>query len=206
LDFQNGGLIYLFVFFSTILFLFSTLYHILNSHSNEVCACCYKLDLMGIMFELVSATVASLYYMFHEYDTLKKIYIYVFLVIGVLTITISLFDYFISAKLNLFLMLLYASLFFISFLSCVHWSVIANLNEVRIISKYVLCGYLSLFIGFIFFFAKFPESCFQSITVDYFFQSHSMWHISTSLCVLFYYLMLYNYYQLLYGGKPGLVI
>jgi predicted membrane channel-forming protein YqfA (hemolysin III family) len=155
---------------------------------------------MGIMFELIVATIASLFYMFHEFETIKKVYIYVFLVIGVLTITISLFDYFISAKLNLFLMLLYASLFLMSFLSCVHWSIIANINEVQIISKYVLSGYLSLFIGFVFFWAKFPECAFQSKTVDYFFQSHTIWHISTSVCVLFYYLMLYNYYNLLYNN------
>ncbi len=153
---------------------------------------------MGIMFELIAATIASLFYMFHDFNTIRQIYIYLFLIVGVLTIMISLFDYFISAKLNLFLMLLYASLFLMSFLSCVHWSIIANINEVQIISKYVICGYLSLLTGFIFFFSKFPESCFQSKTVDYFCQSHSIWHISTSVCVIFYYLMLDNYYKLLY--------
>lgn len=151
------------------------------------------------MFELVATTIASLFYMFHEYENIKRIYIYIFLIIGILTITISLFDYFISAKLNLFLMLLYAFLFLLSFMSCVHWSMIANINEVQLISKYVLSGYLSLFMGFIFFFAKFPECCIQSKTVDYFFQSHTLWHISCTLCVIFYYLMLSNYYILLYG-------
>ena len=156
---------------------------------------------MGIMFELIATTIASLYYMFHEFETIRKIYIYGFLIIGLLTITLSLFDYFISAKLNMFLMLLYAGLFLMSFMSCVHWSMIANINEVQIISKYVLSGYLSLFVGFIFFFAKFPECSFQSKTVDYFFQSHTLWHLSTTLCIVFYYLMLSNYYALLYG-KP----
>lgn len=195
---KTGGLIYLFVFFTVILFLFSSVYHILNCHSNEVCACCYKLDLMGIMFELIAATIASLFFMFHDYEMIKTLYIYLFLIVGVLTIVLSLFDYFISAKLNLFLMLLYASLFLMSFLSCVHWSIIANINEVRIISKYVLSGYLSLFGGFIFFFAKFPECIVQSKIVDYFFQSHTLWHISTSLCIIFYYLMLTNYHHMLY--------
>lgn len=187
------------------LFFFSALYHVLNCHSNEVCSCCYKLDLMGIIFELITTTIASFFYMFHDFTTLKQVYIYVFLVLGVITIIISLFDYFISAKLNLFLMLLYATLFLMSFLSFLHWSIIANINEVKIISTYVFLGYLSLVIGFAFFFAKFPECVFQSKTVDYFFQSHTFWHISTSLCVMFYYLMLSNYYDLLYAKPPLLV-
>ena len=199
LDLKHGGLIYLFVFFSTILFIFSTIYHTFNCISNDVCSCCYKLDLMGIMFELIATTIASIFYMFHEYENIQRIYIYIFLIIGALTITMSLFDYFISAKLNLFLMLLYAFLFLLSFMSCVHWSMIANINEVQIISKYVLSGYLSLFIGFIFFFAKFPECYMRNKTVDYFFQSHTLWHISTTMSIIFYYLMLSNYYTLLYG-------
>ena len=152
---------------------------------------------MGIMFELVATTIGSIFYMFHEYENIRRIYIYIFLIIGFLTITISLFDYFISAKLNLFLMLLYAFLFLLSFLSSVHWSMIANINEVEKISKYVLSGYLSLFIGFIFFFAKFPECYFRSKTVDYFFQSHTLWHICSTLGIIFYYLMLSNYHLLL---------
>ncbi len=149
------------------------------------------------MFELVATTIASIFYMFHEYENIKNIYIYIFIIIGFLTITISLFDYFISAKLNLFLMLLYAFLFLLSFMSSVHWSMIANINEVEKISKYVLSGYLSLFIGFIFFFAKFPECYIRNKTVDYFFQSHTLWHISTTLGIIFYYLMLSNYHLLL---------
>lgn len=152
---------------------------------------------MGIMFELIAATISSIFYMFHEFETIKKIYIYLFLFVGLLTISISLFDYFISAKLNLFLMLLYASLFLTSFLSCVHWAVVANINEVRIISHFVLKGYVSLFLGFVCFFAKFPECIFQSKFVDYFLQSHTIWHISVVICVTYYYLMLYNYYLLL---------
>ena len=103
------------------------------------------------MFELMASTICTVHFMFHDFETLRNNYVIIFLSIGLITVTLSLFDFFISAKLNMFLMFLYASLFMISFLSAIHWVSIANIDEVEKMSPYVLMGYLFLFIGFIIF-------------------------------------------------------
>ena len=182
-----------------LLFLFSTIYHTFSCHSLEVGNCCFKLDLFGIMLGLISGTISSLFFMFHDFETTRKTYIYLYLILGVTTIIMSLFDYFISMKLNNFLMLLYASLFGITFLSFLHWVCIANLQEVKIISIYALFAFLTIFIGFVFFFAKFPESYYHNYYIDHFFHSHSIWHLCTTLALLLYFIMLYEYYTILYN-------
>jgi predicted membrane channel-forming protein YqfA (hemolysin III family) len=190
----NGGVIYLYIFTSSILFLFSSIHHAFSCHSNDTWNCCYKLDLTGIMFELISATICSLHFMFHDFDTLRRDYIFLFLGIGLVTVSLSMFDFFISAQLNMFVMMLYATLFLLSFMSSIHWVVIAKIEEVQVISKFILMGFTFMIVGFAFFLAKFPECIFQrSKLVDYFFQSHIIWHLCCVGCVISYYLMMENY-------------
>jgi predicted membrane channel-forming protein YqfA (hemolysin III family) len=187
----------LYLITSTLLFLFSSMHHTFSCHSNEVWNCCYKLDLTGIMFQLISATICSIHFMFHDYETLRRNYMIIFCVLGVITICFSLFDFFISAKLNMFVMLLYAFMFLLSFTSSLHWVLIANITEVEEVAKYILVGFMFMFVGFVFFLAKFPECVFQSKMVDFFFQSHIIWHLCCLGCVISYYLMLYYYNNLI---------
>jgi predicted membrane channel-forming protein YqfA (hemolysin III family) len=98
-------------------------------------------------------------------------------------------------------MLLYAVLFMISFLSTVHWAAIAKIDEIEAISKYILIGFVIMFIGFVLFFSKFPECVFQNKIIDYYFQSHTIWHLCCVGCVISYYLMLYNYYLIVHNPK-----
>lgn len=193
IKFENGGIIYLYIFTSCILFIFSSIHHTFSCHSNDTWNCCYKLDLTGIMFQLISATICSLHFMFHEFETIRRAYIIIFMGIGFIIIIFSLFDFFISAKLNIFVMFLYASLFLLSFLSSIHWVIIAKMEEVQLISPYILTGFLFMIVGFAIFLAKFPECLIQSKVVDYFFQSHIIWHLCCVGCVVSYYLMMYNY-------------
>jgi adiponectin receptor len=187
----------MYILTSSFLFLFSAIYHIFNCHSNEVWQCCYKLDLTGIVFELITTTICSLHLMFHDFDYIRHAYIVVFITLGFIAVIISMFDLFISAKLNTFLMFLYASLFLISFLSSVHWAAIAKMSEVQLMSKYILSGFFFLFVGFSVFLAKFPECLIQHRYVDYFFQSHTIWHLCCVGCAVSYYLMMLNYYHLI---------
>lgn len=157
---------------------------------------------MGIVFEYLAATVCSVHYMFHDFDTIRKVYIFGFLIIGFCTVIISAMDMFISAKFNIFLMLLYASLFSISFISSIHWVAIADYNEVTQMTGYVLGGFLFLFIGFIFFWAKFPECYVQNKYIDYFLQSHTIWHVFCAGSIICYYSMLYHYNILVMAKSP----
>jgi predicted membrane channel-forming protein YqfA (hemolysin III family) len=149
------------------------------------------------MFELISATICSLHFMFHDFETLRYNYVMFYLILGIGTVVLSSLDFFISAKLNMFLMLLYATLFMLSFMSSLHWVAIANPIEIAEVAKYIMAGFLFMFIGFVMFLAKFPECYIQNKMVDYFFQSHTMWHICGAGCVTCYYLMMYNYYLLI---------
>lgn len=189
--------IYLFLFTTFLLFLFSSIYHTFSCHSLEVCECCYKLDLTGIMFQFISSTICSHHFMFHEFENIRIVYTCVFFGLGIITIIISAFDFFVSAKLNNFLMFLYAFLFFTSFLSSIHWASVANIIEVEIFSKYIFISFGCLFIGFILFFSKFPECVIQNKFIDHFIQSHTLWHISIIGCTVGYYVMLYQYYTYL---------
>ena len=190
-------IIYLFLFTTFIFLLFSSIHHTFNCHSNEVWRCCYKMDLLGIMFQLLTATLCSFQFMFHDFDELRNIYCYSFLALGSFTIILSMFDFFISAKLNLFLMLSYASLFVISFLSSIHWVAIANFDEVESISEYVLMSFVFVFVGFSIFLAKFPECVVQHKFIDYFFNSHIIWHLCCVGSAVSYYMMLSKYYMLI---------
>ncbi len=149
------------------------------------------------MFQLIAATICSVHFMFHDFEHLRRNYMLVFCCLGALTVSLSLFDFFISAKLNMFVMLLYAFLFMLSFMSSLHWVLIANMIEIEEVAVYLLSGFAIMFIGFIVFLAKFPECVIQSKTVDYFFQSHIIWHLCCVGCVICYYLMLYYYNNLL---------
>jgi predicted membrane channel-forming protein YqfA (hemolysin III family) len=153
------------------------------------------------MFELISATVCSLHFMFHDFEIIKRNYEILFLAIGLITIVLSLCDFFISAKFNMFVMFLYASMFLMSFLSSIHWVVIANIDEVEHMSKYILWGFSFMFIGFLFFLAKFPECVIQNKIVDYFFQSHIIWHLCCVGGAVSYYMFLYNYNQMIMSKK-----
>jgi channel protein (hemolysin III family) len=194
---NNKGMIYIFIISSCLLFIFSSLYHILSCHSLSICSCCYKLDLFGILLELITATTCSIYYMFHEYDNLRKIYIIFFLILGISTMIITINDLFISAKFNIFIIFLFSSLFIISFLSGLHWVLIADINEISIITKYILSGFMCLFIGFLFFLSKFPECIIQNTYIDLFFQSHIIWHLCCFGSTISYLLMIVNYNQII---------
>jgi predicted membrane channel-forming protein YqfA (hemolysin III family) len=198
---KNANVVYLYLFTSSLLFLFSSIHHTFSCHSNEVWNCCYKLDLTGIIFQLISATICATNFMFHDFEVLRKNYTILFLFIGVVTASLSLFDFFISAKMNIFVMFLYASLFLISFTSSIHWIAIGHIEEIEKMSGYLLTGFLFLFIGFILFMAKFPECVIQHKIIDYFLQSHILWHVCCVGASVSFYLMFYNYNLLLKNNK-----
>lgn len=195
-NFKSYAIVYLFMFTTFLFLLFSSIHHTFNCHSNEVWQCCYKIDLLGVIFQLVGTTMCSLQFMFHDFQQIRIIYGYSFLILGCVAMTLSMFDLFISAKLNMFMMFLYASLFLISFLSSIHWVAVARIEEVEKISPYVLMGFIFVFIGFAIFLAKFPECIIQHKFIDYFFNSHIIWHLCVVGSALCYYFMLHEYYLL----------
>ena len=159
------------------------------------------MDLLGIMFQLVTATMCTLQFMFHEYDQIRQTYAYSFLFLSFFAIILSMFDFFISSKFNLFLMFSYAALFLISFLSCIHWIAIAKMTEVESVSAYILIGFLFIFLGFAIFLAKFPECIFQHKFIDYYFNSHIIWHLCVVGTAVCYYLMLNKYYTIVMSNE-----
>jgi predicted membrane channel-forming protein YqfA (hemolysin III family) len=148
------------------------------------------------MFQLVTATMSTFQFMFHDYEQIRQIYAYSFLILSFSTIILSMFDFFISSKFNLFLMFSYAALFLISFLSSIHWIAIAKLDEVESMSAYILLGFLFIFIGFAIFLAKFPECIIQHKFIDYYFNSHIIWHICVVGTAVCYYVMLNKYFTI----------
>jgi adiponectin receptor len=159
----NGGIINLYIFSSILLFLFSSIFHSFSSHSNSTWNCCFKIDLLGIMIELISATICSLHFLFHDYEILRRNYIILFLVLGIITVILSMFDFFISDKFNILLTMLYSSLFALSFISAIHWVIIAKIDEVEKIGKYIIVGFAFMIIGFFFFLLNFLNVHFKDI-------------------------------------------
>jgi len=150
------------------------------------------------MFELIAATICSIHFMFHDFDDLRRAYIYIYLGVGLTTIIITMFDFFISARFNMLVIILYGLLFLFSFTISIHWVVVANIEEVEIICKPVLMGFMFMTVGFGFFLAKFPECYVQrNKLVDYFLQSHSIWHLCCLGCVLSFYTVMNNYNEII---------
>lgn len=143
--------------------------------------------------------------MFHEFDYLRKIYIYVYLAVGSVAVIMSLFDYCISEKLYNLRILFFGLLFILSFVSFFHWICIADLKEVQDISFYVLGSFSFVLVGFLFFFSRFPESYYHSYYIDYYFHSHLVWHTCINIALVLYYFMLYKYYYILEMKKPQLL-
>jgi adiponectin receptor len=178
---------------SMLLFMFSFLYHTFSCHSNDICQCFYKLDLSGIILQLMSASLCSFNFMFHEFEEIKKAYLFIFCGLGLFAIILTSLDYFVSAKLNNFLMVFYATLFLVCFMSSIHWASIARIEEILQMSKFVIMGFMFIVIGFIIFFSKFPECVIKHRIIDHYFNSHILWHLCCVGCVLSYYLLFCNY-------------
>ncbi len=158
------------------------------------------------MFQLISATICSVHFMFHEFDDIRRAYTYIFIGVGLITVSLSMFDFFISAALNIFVMFLYASLFLLSFAISIHWVVIANIEEVEEMTKYIILGFSFMIFGFGFFLAKFPECvCQKKKIIDYVFQSHVIWHTCVVGCVVSYYLMMDRYHEII-NGKANVIV
>ena len=101
--------------------------------------------------------------MFHDYEILRRNYIILFLVLGIITVILSMFDFFISDKFNILLTMLYSSLFALSFISAIHWVIIAKIDEVEKIGKYIIVGFAFMIIGFFFFLLNFLNVHFKDI-------------------------------------------
>ena len=187
-----------FYLLSTILcFLASTAYHTFNSHSEESCKCMFKIDLFGITIQLLCGIICGIQFMFNEFVTIRYFYYSLFAFLSVSVIIFTVIPIFISEKFAVLRLVLFLTLFTCAFLCSIHWTLVARIEEVEALSKYSLLGFGFIFVGFIFYLSKFPESVYQSKFVDHYLQSHTLWHLGVTGSSISYYYFLINYYLLL---------
>jgi adiponectin receptor len=198
---NSNGVIFLYIFSSITCFVCSSVYHTYNCHSMEVAHCVFKIDLFGILFQLLAGTICSQHFMFYESDMVRKTYIGLFVGLCILTLIIVNVDFFKHEKANIIRIILISSLFCIAFGSCIHWTAIARIDEVTALTPYLLLGYAFMFLGFIFYFSKFPECVFQYRFVDLYLQSHTIWHLCVFACAICYFLLQYKYNELILQGQ-----
>ena len=182
---------------SFLCFLASTAYHVFNSHSEEACKCMFKVDLLGITVQLLCGMISGIHFMFHDFITIRYVYYSLFIILSLSAIIFTVVPIFISEKFSIVRLILFLSLFIIAFLSCIHWTVIARMDEIEALSQYVLSAFGFVSVGFLFYLSKFPESMYQSRFVDYFVQSHTLWHLCVTGSSISYYCLLYNYSRIL---------
>ena len=194
---HEGAILLLFMLSTMVCFISSTVYHLFNCHSEEACKCMFKIDLFGITFQMLSGMICGTYYMFHDFIFLRNLYFSLFLFLSLSALIFTFVPIFISEKFVIVRIIIFSTLFISAFMSCIHWTVIARIEEVEVISKYTLSAFSFVFSGFLFYLSKFPESYYQSKMVDFYFQSHTLWHICVTGSAISYYLMLYNYNLLL---------
>jgi predicted membrane channel-forming protein YqfA (hemolysin III family) len=137
--------------------------------------------------------ICGIHFMFHDFKSLRYIYFGVFAFLSLSAIIFTFVPVFVAEKFAIVRMLIFGTLFIVSFLCSIHWTVIARIEEVEALSKYTLSAYTFIFTGFLFYLSKFPESLCQSRWVDYYFQSHTLWHLCVTGSAVSYYLLLYNY-------------
>ena len=142
--------------------------------------------------------------MFHDFPSIRNTYYSLFIVLSLLAVVFTVVPIFISEKFSVVRLVLFLSLFTCAFLSCIHWTVLAKIEEVEAVSKYSLSGFGFIFVGFIFYLSKFPESLHQSRFIDHYLQSHTLWHLCVTGSTISYYFMLYNYNLIL--NPVGLIV
>jgi adiponectin receptor len=196
-DAGNKAMIIIYMMCAANCFICSSIYHTYNCYSNSIGMCVFKIDLFGIILQLGAATLAAQHFMFHDYEVTRKIYTGIYVSLCILIFAFMNIPIFMHEKLNFVRMALILSLFFISFLSCIHWACIADIREVEELTLYIYLGWGFMFFGFFLYFSKFPECQFQSYYVDIYLQSHTLWHVCVTACALSYYYLINRYNEII---------
>ena len=178
-------------------FICSSIYHTYNSHSHSVANCVFKIDLFGIILQLGAATIASQHFMFHDFDSIRNIYVGVFATICFLILIFLNIPFFMKGSFDGIRIFLISSMFLLSFFSCVHWAAIAKIEEVEQLTVFIYMAWGCMFVGFFFYFSKFPECQYQGYYIDIYLQSHTLWHWCVFACAMNYFLLIYKYNQLI---------
>lgn len=195
--FASNWVVYLYLAAAINCFVSSSIYHTYNCHSHDVANFVFKIDLLGIVLVLLSGAIGTQHFMFHEFPDIRRGYIIFYIVLSTLIVLISNVSCCKQEKLNLLRIFLVILLFASAFLSSIHWALIADMKEVEAITPYYLMGYVAIYVGFVFYFSKFPECSFQHRIIDIYFQSHTIWHYCVYLAAISYYVTMYKYNEIL---------
>jgi adiponectin receptor len=193
----NKAMIIIYMIAAANCFICSSIYHTYNCYSNTIGMCVFKVDLFGIILQLCLATLAAQHFMFHQFKVTRLVYTGIYVSLCLLIFAFMNIPLFMNEKLNFVRMILIFSLFIISFMSCIHWACVADITEVEELTLYIYLGWGFMFFGFFFYFSKFPECQFQNYYVDIYFQSHTLWHVSVTLCALSYYYLIHRYNEII---------
>jgi adiponectin receptor len=192
-DTSNKTMIIIYMIAAANCFICSSIYHTYNCYSHSVGNSVFKIDLFGIIMSLAAATLASQHFMFHDFLTIRRTYTGIYISLCILIFAFMNIPIFMHEKLDWVRQLLLLSLFFISFMSCVHWACIADISEIEELTIYIYSGWGFMFFGFFFYFSKFPECQYQNYYVDIYFQSHTLWHVCVTACSVSYYYLIHRY-------------
>lgn len=183
---------------SSWVFIASTIYHILNCISLQVATCCYKIDLLGITYQLMNTTVCCFFFMYHNNPSLRRLYIAFYVVLFLIIILFSTFDCFVSTRMNTIVMVMFNLVFVLTLISGIQWVYIGGENEISEIYPFMISGFILFSLGLIVFLTKFPECLFINYAfIDMFFHSHFIWHFLTAAAIISNQFMIIRFYHLI---------
>lgn len=180
-----------------ICYLFSSFYHIFNCHSRRISNLAFSLDIAGIILSLLAGVVSNQYFMFYFFPNARFFYNLFYVSLSLLILSINRMKNFTPGMLHKIRTFLIVILFATSYISYLHWTFVADIEEIIEMTPYMIVAFLPMFFGFAFYFSKFPESYFQNETVDLYLQSHSLWHFLVVISGYGYYITLFKYYNII---------
>ena len=175
----------------------SVLFHTFNCHSKEISNFVFNLDILGIILSLLSGVISNQYFMFHQFKKTRYFYILFYVTLSLLIININKISIFKNKKGHFFRTILIIILFVSSFASYLHWTLVADIEEIKIMTPYMIMAFVPTIIGFTFYLSKFPESYYQCEFVDLYLNSHSIWHLFVLITGFSYYYVLFKYNEIL---------
>jgi len=153
----------------------SAVFHTFTSHSQDAHELCLQMDLAGIGASITASFLCGIYYAFWCYPLLCAFYmstVLAFIICG------AAFMNKMNKEENIVLRLIYFCSFTIyGFVPTLHWVWINGFysDEVKIFLPRIFIFYLFCGAAFMFYIAKFPESCLPG-KFDIFGSSHQWWH------------------------------
>ena len=207
---HHRALFLVFVIANFMVFIFSTLYHLMSCVSKKFYEVTMFLDYFSISVLLVASFIPSIYFAFACHDTERILYLSMISILGSISLILPWFKFFDSKefapyRIGLFCLTgasgvvpaIHSALIFpIDFVAAEQISSSSVMNPSNVIHWGIALMFLFYSLGVIFYLTKFPESMFPGeLDLSLFFQSHTLWHICVACAALVHFFTCIGIYQ-----------